>query len=427
MPVAEAQGCSRQCMELFSPILRCTTVIISSKTKVMKKHMHSKTISYYSLVLLATSAMALAYSCSDSTASPGMQQPPAPALPVLQVDKLPATTWQEYSASLEGKMNVEIRPQVDGYLEKIFVEEGAYVRAGQPLFKINDRVYQEQLSNAKASLHAALANLSRAQVEVDRLTPLVKNNVVSEVQLKTAQAAYEAAQAAVSQAQANVSSAQINLGYTLITAPVSGYIGRIPYKVGSLVGRGENLPLTLVSDVSEIYAWFSLSEVDYLQFKNQYPGATLEEKVKQLPPVELVLADNTIYPEKGKIETVEGQFDKTMGSISFRAVFPNNTGILRSGNTGRVRIPRQLNSLAVPTEATFELQDKVFVFTVADSNKVVSRPISIAGKSGTWYLVDKGIEPGDQIVYQGLDRLQDGMTIRPQLFSTDSLLKTKPL
>ena len=388
---------------------------------------HSKTISYYSLVLLATGVMALTYSCSDSTASPGMQQAPPPALPVLQVDKLPATTWQEYSASLEGRMNVEIRPQVDGYLEKIYVEEGAYVRAGQPLFKINDRVYQEQLSNAKASLHAALANLSRAQVEVDRLTPLVKNNVVSEVQLKTAQAAYEAAQAAVSQAQASVSSAQINVGYTLITAPVNGYIGRIPYKVGSLVGRGEAMPLTLVSDVSEIYAWFSLSEVDYLQFKNQYPGTTLEEKVKQLPPVELVLADNTIYPEKGKIETVEGQFDKTMGAISFRAVFPNNTGILRSGNTGRVRIPRQLNSMAVPTEATFELQDKVFVFTVADSNKVVSRPISVAGKSGAWYLVDKGIEPGDQIVYQGLDRLQDGMTIRPQPFTTDSLLKTKPL
>jgi membrane fusion protein (multidrug efflux system) len=386
-----------------------------------------KNLSYYSLVLLATGLVTLTYSCSDSAASPNMMQQPPPALPVLSVDLQPATTWQEYSASLEGKTNVEIRPQVDGYLERIYVEEGAYVKAGQPMFKINDRPYQEQLSNAKAALVSALANLDRAQVEVDRLTPLVKNNVISEVQLKTAQANYEAAKGAVSSAQANVSTAQINLGYTLITAPVSGYAGRIPFKTGSLVGRGEASPLTMVSDVSEVYAWFSLSEVDYLQFKNQYAGSTIQEKVKHLPPVELVLADNTIYPEKGKIETIEGQFNRTMGVISFRAVFPNGAGILRSGNTGRVRIPRKHNSLVVPTEATFELQDRVFVFAVGDSNKVVSKPITIAGKSGAYYLVEKGIAPGDKIVYQGLDRLRDGMIIKPEPFSTDSLLKSKPL
>jgi membrane fusion protein (multidrug efflux system) len=386
-----------------------------------------RNLSYYSLVLVAAAIITLAYSCSDSAASPAMQQQAPPSLPVLAVSLLPATTWQEYSASLEGKMNVEIRPQVDGYLEKIYVEEGAYVKAGQTLFKINDRPYQEQLSNAKASLVSALANLDRAQVEIDRLTPLVKNNVISEVQLKTAQSSYDAAKGAVSQAQASVSTAQINLGYTLITAPVSGYAGRIPFKAGSLVGRGEATPLTMVSDVSEVYAWFSLSEVDYLQFKNQYDGKTIQEKVKQLPPVELVLADNTIYPEKGKIETIEGQFDRTMGVISFRAVFPNNAGILRSGNTGRIRIPRQHNSLVVPTEATFELQDRVFVFTVSDSNKVVSKPISISGKTGQYYLVDKGLAPGERIVYQGLDRLRDGMVIVPEMLSTDSLLKSKPL
>jgi membrane fusion protein (multidrug efflux system) len=383
--------------------------------------------SYFPLVLLAAGMITLAYSCSDSAASPAMPSQAPPSLPVLAVNLLPATTWQEYSASLEGKINVEIRPQVDGYIEKIYIEEGGFVKQGQPLFKINDRPYQEQLSNAKASLVSALANLDRAQVEIDRLTPLVKNNVVSEVQLKTAQAAYDAAKGAVSQAQASVSTAQINLGYTLIAAPVNGYTGRIPFKTGSLVGRGEATPLTMLSDVSQVYAWFSLSEVDYLQFKNQYAGSTIQEKVKHLPPVELVLADNTIYPEKGKIETIEGQFDKTMGVISFRAVFPNNAGILRSGNTGRVRIPRQHNSLVVPTEATFELQDRVFVFVVTDSNKVVSKPITISGKTGGYYLVEKGITAGDKIVYQGLDRLRDGMVITPQPFSTDSLLKSKPL
>jgi membrane fusion protein (multidrug efflux system) len=386
-----------------------------------------KNLSYFPLALVAAGLLMLVNSCSDSAASPSIQQPPAPSLPVLTVDIVPATTYQEYSASLEGKVNVEIRPQVDGYLEKIFIEEGAYVKAGQPLFKINDRPYQEQLSNAKAALVSALANLDRAQVEVDRLTPLVKNNVISEVQLKTAQANLEAARGAVSSAQANVSTAQINLGYTLITAPVSGYIGRVPYKTGSLVGRGEAQPLTMLSDVSQIYAWFSLSEVDYLQFKNEYPGATIQEKVKQMPPVELVLADNTIYPEKGKIETVEGQFDRTMGVISFRAVFPNGAGILRSGNTGKVRIPRKHNSLIVPCEATFELQDRVFVFAVGDSNQVVSKPITVAEKSGNYYLVAKGLNQGDRIVYQGIDRLRDGMIISPEPITTDSLLKSNPL
>jgi membrane fusion protein, multidrug efflux system len=141
-----------------------------------------------------------------------------------------------------------------------------------------------------------------------------------------------------------------------------------------------------------------------------------------------MLADNSIYPDKGKISTVEGQFDKTIGAISFRATFPNKGGLLRSGNTGKVRIPKQHSTeLVIPQEATFELQDKVFVFAVADSNKVISKPITISGKSGTYYFVEKGIEPGEKIVYSGLDRLKDGAVIAPQILSTDSLIKAKPL
>ncbi|UYQ94321.1 efflux RND transporter periplasmic adaptor subunit [Chitinophaga horti] len=381
-----------------------------------------------SAALIAVALTIIAYSCGTSSAAETPAGTEAPALPVVQLKAMPASSFREYTSAIEGKVNVEIRPQVDGYLDKIFVDEGAYVKQGQPLFRINDRPYQEQYSNAKANLEASKANLEKAKLEVDRLTPLVENNVVSDVQLKTAQAAYSAAKAAVAQAQSSVGNAGINVGYTLISAPVSGYIGRIPLKIGSLVGRGETQALTVISDVKEVYAYFSMSEVDFLHFKNDIAGETIAEKIKHLPPVELVLADGSVYTAKGKIETVEGQFDKTMGAISFRAAFPNEQGLLRSGSTGKVRIPQEFPStVVVPQEATFELQDKVFVFAVGDSNKVVSKPLSIAGKTTGYYFVNNSLKDGERIVFSGLGRLRDGAVITPQPVQLDSLLKSKPL
>ena len=368
------------------------------------------------------------YGCNSSAGNGGGFEQPLPSLPVFTVSSLPATTYQEYSASLEGSKDIEIRPQVDGHLDRIYVDEGAYVRKGQALFHINDRPYREQLNNARAGLAAAKANLASAQVNVSKITPLVQNNVVSEVQLKTAQAAYDAAAANVSQAQAMVQSAQINLGYSLIKAPVDGYIGRIPHKTGSLVGITTAEPLTVISEIKEIYAYFSLSENDFLLFKNQFPGKTIEEKIKQIPAVELVLADNSVYPEKGKVESISGQFNNSMGSISFRATFKNTDGLLRSGNTGKVRIPRPFDTaLIVPQEATFEMQDKVFVFVLGDSNKVASTPITISGKTGNYYLVGEGLKAGQKIVYAGLDRLRDGAMIKPEPMSLDSLISVRPL
>ena len=201
----------------------------------------------------------------------------------------------------------------------------------------------------------------------------------------------------------------------------------IPFKTGSLVGMSTPEPLTVLSEIKDVYAYFSLSENDFIQFKNQYSGNSIEEKIKQLPPVELVLADGTTYPKKGKVQTVSGQFNNT-GAISFRASFQNTDGLLRSGNTGKIRVPKILSSaIAVPQEATYEMQDKTFVFLVADSNKVASSPITIAGKSGNYYLVENGVKAGDKIVYSGFDRLQDGVLIQPQLISMDSILKVKPL
>ena len=381
------------------------------------------------LVFFPALPIILAAYVSSCTQVQGTQAAPPPqALPVLAINASPATTYAEYSATVEGKTNVEIRPQVSGYLDKIFVEEGAYVSQGQPLFKINDRPYDEQLNNARANISAAKANMEKAAIEVNRLQPLVENKVISDVQLKAAEAAYAASKAEVSQTEAASHNADINLGYTLIKAPVSGYIGRIPYKTGSLVGRGEALPLTVLSDVREVYAYFSMSESDFLHFTDKAAGKTIADKIKTLPPVELELADKSIYAGKGRIELMEGQFDKTMGTISFRAVFANVDGLLRTGSTGRIGIPQSNSAtIPVPQTATYELQDKIFVYTVGDSNKVSSSLLHVVAKTTGWYLVDKGVKPGDRIVYAGMDRLQDGMMITPQLLSTDSIFKVTPL
>ena len=380
------------------------------------------------LILFAFLVAAAAHLSSCSQVQGTQAAPPPQSLPVMALNAAPATTYLEYSANVEGTTNVEIRPQVSGYLDKIYVEEGAYVTQGQPLFKINDRPYDEQLNNAQANITAAKANLEKAAIEVNRLQPLVDNHVISDVQLKAAQAAYDAAKAEVNQTQAASNNAGINLGYTLIKAPVSGYIGRIPFKAGALVGKGEAQPLTIVSDVKEVYAYFGMSENDFLKFTNQFTGKTIDEKIKQLPPVELQLADKSIYASKGKIELMEGQFDRSIGAITFRATFPNAERLLRSGITGKVRIP-QANTglLPVPQTSTYEIQDRVFVFVVGDSSKVVGRQLHIVGKTTDYYLVDKGVQPGDKIVFAGMDRLTDGAVISPQLLSTDSLFKVMPI
>jgi membrane fusion protein (multidrug efflux system) len=391
----------------------------SQRLVIKSTENHLRHVWLFRLPLLAL-VVSLVIGCTSS-AEQTTTAAEAPTLPVVQVQTASMTTYQEFPATLEGKVNVDIRPQVEGYLEKIYVDEGAAVRKGQSLFKIDERSYREQLSNASASLLAAKANMDKASIEIARLAPLVQNKVISEVQLKAAQSAYEAAKANVGQAKAIVSTAQTNLSRTLITAPVDGYISRLPYKPGSLVGRAEPQPLTTISDVRQLYAYFSMSEVDFLQFTQQASGRSMADKIKRFPPVDLLLADNNPYGQKGRIELVSGQFDKAMGAISFRAIFPNGQGLLRSGITGRIRIP-QLHgqTVVVPQEATFERQDRVFVYAVADSNKVQSRPLQIMGKSGNYYLIRAGIRPGERIVRDGLDRLHDGDVITPKLVVKDT-------
>jgi membrane fusion protein (multidrug efflux system) len=360
------------------------------------------------------------YSCTTGTSKPA---PPPPAnLPVMIISNGEETVYQEYPASIEASANIEIRPQVEGILDRIFVDEGAKVKKGQALFKINDRPYQEQLNQAKANLLSARAALENASLEVEKKTRLVNNKVLTDFQLKTAISARNAAEANVQLAISAIESAKINVGYTLIRATSDGFIGRLQKKQGSLVSPSDAQPLTALSDVQDLHVYFSLGENDFIAFKNNTAGSNLQQKLNNLPPINLVLSDQSIYDQTGKIDMVDGQFDKNTGAITLRATFKNPEGVLRNGNTGRVRLQKKYdNTLLVPQMATLEMQDKIFVYTVNKENKVVQQPITVIGKSGSNYLVSNGLKEGDRIVYKGIDLLQDGQVITPQALPKDSI------
>jgi membrane fusion protein (multidrug efflux system) len=397
---------------MYNTVKTTDTIYINSLRAALTPINSPSKLIIMKIILIAIIAISI-FSCSPKPQT--AQAPPPPSLPVASVVSGTETTYQEYPASIEGTVNVEVRPQVSGSLDKVFVDEGAFVNAGQPIFKINEQPYRAALNNALASLHAAQAAQGNAQIEVDKLTPLVANKVVSDYQLKTAKATFLVAKANIESAKANVATAQINLGYTLIKAPVSGYIGRLLKKQGSLVSPQDVEALTQLSDVHDVHVYFALGEKDFVSFKEQYAGSTIKDKLKHLPSVSLLLADDSEYAKLGKIDMIDGQFDKTTGAITLRASFPNPQGLLRSGNTGKVRLSLQHpNSLIIPQSATIEMQDKVFVFALADSNKVKKLPITIIGTSGTNYLVKDGVKAGDQIVLSGVDHLQEGTVIAPQ-------------
>jgi len=365
--------------------------------------------------ILSLFILAFLYSCTGNQVA---QAPTLEVVPVLNVASGSATVYSEYPASVEGKVNVEIRPQVNGTLDAVYVDEGDFVTKGTPLFKINARPYQERSNNAQGRLLAAQSALTNAQLEVEKLTPLVANKVISDYQLKTAKATEKIAAATVGQAKADVSASQIDLGYTIIKAPVSGYIGRLPKKQGALVNITDAEALTDLSDVSEVHVYFSLSESDFISFKTQYPGKNLKEKIAHLPSVELLMADGSTYDKKGKVELVNGQFDRNTAAITLRASFPNRDGLLRSGNTGKVKLGLQFTDVVnIPQTATQELQDKTFVYVVGKDNTVSKRTVVIAGNSGSYYIIKEGLSKGERVVTSGFDHLQEGQKIQAKPYT----------
>ncbi|MDQ2177934.1 efflux RND transporter periplasmic adaptor subunit [Marinifilum sp. D714] len=335
--------------------------------------------------------------------------------PVQTVEKSNVTTYNEYAANIEGMQNIEIRPKVDGFIDEIYIDEGDQVTKGQLLFKLSAETLSQQVKAAKANIKVAEAQVFSAQVEVDKITPLVEKNIISSIQLKTAKSNLNAAKAQLAASEAQYQNAKENLGYTMIKSPVDGFIGSLPYKVGSLVGRTEVNPLTTVSNIKNVYAYFTLNEKQLLQFNRQLNGSSVDEKIKQMPDVELVLADGSVYNQKGRIETINGMVNPRTGSISYRAIFPNPDNLLRSGISGKVKMASNMNDIVLlPQKATYELQGKKFVYLVGKENKVESKEVTIANTVDNHFIVKDGVNPGQKYVVDGLIKLREGMQIIPQ-------------
>ena len=325
-----------------------------------------------------------------------------------------ATLHTDYPASIQGQQNIEIRPRVEGYIDKIFVDEGAVVKAGQPLFKISAPEYEQEVRTATASIKSAQAAVSSAKLAVNKVKPLVEKEIISKYELETAQYNYDSALATLAQANASLVNARTNLGYTTVTSPVDGVVGSIPFRLGSLVSSNNAEPLTTVSSIGNVYAYFAMNEKVLLNFSEG--SGTLAQKIKQLPQVSLLLSDGTTYSEKGRIETVNGLINTETGSVNIRARFPNPKGIIRSGSSTTVRIPNEVkDGLIIPQSATFELQDKIFAVTVGKDGKTKNVNITILdNKAGNYYVVTSGLQAGDQIVLEGVATLKDGTQIKTQ-------------
>ncbi|WP_320018814.1 efflux RND transporter periplasmic adaptor subunit [Labilibaculum manganireducens] len=356
-------------------------------------------------------------SCKDSS-QPQMARGPMP-FPVQSVKKENITIYTEYAANIEGEQNIEIRPKVDGFIGKIYIDEGSQVKEGQILFKLSAKTLNQQVKAAEANVEVAKAQVVSAQVDVNKIKPLVEKNIVSAVQLETSESNLNAAKAQLIAARADYMNAKENLDYTIIKSPVDGIVGSIPYRIGSLVGRTESQPLTTVSNISNVYAYFSLNEKQLLQFNRQLNGNSVKDMIKALPEVELILADGSIYNQKGKIETINGMVNPRTGSVSYRAIFSNPDNLLRSGISGKIKLPSNIDqAIILPQKSTFELQGKHFVYLLGNENKIESKEVFVSETLGNDFIIEEGLTEGQVFVAEGLIKLREGMQILPQTGSS---------
>lgn len=379
-------------------------------------------------------------SCKKEDTKP--QDGPKP-FQVVTAEVKDLTGYIDYPATIQGIVNNDVRPKIQGYITKVLVDEGQIVQQGQPLFRLETNVLSENADAAKSGVSAAQANISAAQaavqaaqVEVDKLKPLVQKNIISPIQLQTAQANMSKAQAQLAQSKAAYQQAiasykgiKANVDYSIIRAPISGVVGKLPLKVGSLVGPSDQIPLTTISNTSSVYAYFSLNEKDYLNFLETMKGSTVPEKIKNLPLVNLELANGSLYDGKGKIETVSGQIDASTGTIQFRAGFGNPQKLLSNGNSGTIKLPVHYDHVVViPESATYEQQGIVYAYKVGADNKVKNEMITIKDRVDNMVIVTSGIVKGDKIVATGISALKPDTQIIPKPINFDSLVQSiKPV
>lgn len=369
--------------------------------------------------LFIAGASAVSLSIMIASCSSGGQQGPvqgqAPQIAVQTLSVGSSALDHVYPATVKGKTDIEIRPQISGFITKVHVDEGQRVSKGQTLFTIDQVQYQAAVDQAQAQLASAQTAVQTAQLTADNKQRLFDKNIISEYENQLAKNNLATAKATLAQAQAALTNAQKNLSYTVVTAPSDGVVGMIPSREGSLASPSMVPALTTVSDNSEVYAYFSLTERDLLDMTDN-GEATLQERIAVMPEVKLRLSDGNIYPLSGKVATVSGVIDNSTGSASVRALFKNNNGMLRSGSTGQILLPVTQDSvIIIPQKATYELQDRRFVYVVTDSNTVVSRPVVVDPlNDGKTFVVNSGLNPGERIALEGVGvTLRDGMKITP--------------
>lgn len=363
----------------------------------------------YIVTVFALSLLLLSCNNKNDDKTP----PPAQSYKVIEVAKSNTTLQVEYPTRLEGITDIDIRPKVDGYIEKIYVDEGQEVKKGQLLFKL-------ETLTATQEAGAARAKVDLAQVEVNRLKPLVERNIISDVQLATANAN-------LANAKSTYQSIQARINYASITSPVNGIVGTLPLRVGSYVSSQTPEPLTTVSDISTIYAYFSINEKEQLNIMMEAEGKSFQDKITKMPAVKLVLSNGMDYQEMGKIETFSGQANALTGSFNVRASFPNSGKLLRSGGSGVIQIPTQLKDvILIPQSATIELQDKRIALVVDKENKIKAVTIEVrAVPGGQYFVVDKGLNVKDKVLIEGVGIVTEGTTIKPEVVDFNAIMNSE--
>lgn len=336
---------------------------------------------------------------------------------VTAVAELDTISFTDYVAEIHALQNVEIRARVSGYLEKFHIDEGKYVTKDQLLFTINNREYAEELAKAKALYKSTVAEVNAAELELKNAMTLAEKKIISGTELELAKNKLLAQKAKMDEAAAHQAHAELKLSNTEIRAPFNGIVNRIPYKVGSLIDEGTLL--TSISENDQVYAYFDVSEKEYLNYARNVQKDSVSSRV-----VSLLLADGTEHTHQGYIETIEGEIDAGTGNIAFRARFKNPDKLIKHGASGKVRLKkRHDNVLVIPQKSTFEIQDKLYVYVVDKDNVLRMRNVETLYRLPHLFVVSKGLNRGELIIYEGIQNIRDGMVIKPKMVPMQNIIK----
>lgn len=365
----------------------------------------------YVLVFLLGLSASL-YSCSSKQKAHS-----AEAFPVTSPIVLDTNTYVDYVAEIFAVQYVDVRAKVQGYLEKVHVDEGSFVKEGQLLFSLNDREYKEALSKSRALLKIALTEAKSAELELASTKILADKKIISTIEYEFAQNKFQAAKAKVDEALSQEAHAKQMLSYTSIRAPFSGTINRIPHKIGSLIEEGSLL--TNLSHNDEVYAYFDVSEKEYLDFMSKF---TRKEKNER--EVKLILANGDQHQDIGWIETMDGQIDDKTGNIAFRARFKNTSKLIKHGSSGKIRMEKEYNdAIVIPQKSTFEIQDRVYVFVIDEAGVARMRQVEVLARVPHLFMISKGLSPNDKILYEGIQTASEGMKVVPRFVPMNEIIR----